>query len=141
TVKGRVVDPKGMPVEGVAVAGVFGEERIPLWRTTTDRDGGFEWRNVAPQAPQYCVAYANEKTSGESTVFSIEAGATQDIGSIVVPEGAGGVSLKGKNLAWRENRLLYGELQGRKSHKSNPAVIVYCDAKDATMVIEGLSAA
>jgi hypothetical protein len=140
-VKGRIVTEKGKPVEGAAVAGLFGEDGLTLWRTVSRGDGTFEWPDVIPQVPQQVIAYLDEKASSQAAAFTVEISGSKDLGDIVVADGMPRKSLYGKPLAWHENRLLAGTMPERKERKDRPAVVMYCSATDAPMVVEGITAA
>ena len=140
-VRGRVVDPKGMPVEGAVVAGLLGKDGLPVWRTTTGTDGTFMWPAVVPNVEHHCVVSMGQAEPRPAGAFSVEPAGQKDLGDLVFEGRGGGASWRGKTLLWHRNRLLAGTLPGRRERKGRPAVVAYCQPDEAAMVIEGLVAA
>ena len=141
SVRGRVVDPKDMPVEGAVVAGPLGKHGLPIWRTTTGTDGAFTWPAVVPDVEHHCVVSMGRAEPRPAVAFSVEPAGQEDLGALVFEGTGGGASWRGKTLLWHRNRLLAGRLPGRRERKGRPAVVAYCQPDEAAMVIEGLVAA
>jgi hypothetical protein len=139
-VKGRAVTPKGKPVPGAVVTGVYADGGMPLWRTITSETGAFEWRSVVPQVPQRAVIYVNDKASGDGVAFTLAPSETKDLGDVPVDESLPRPSLQGKPLAWAEHRVLSGDVPGRRERQGKPALVVYTEPADAAVAIEGLTA-
>ena len=147
TVRGHVVAEKNTPVAGAIVGAVFGEARLLLWQTVSDRAGAFEWGSVVPLVGQRCAAHAGGGAFGDSPPFELEEGEAKELGRIAVREKEDAArvrsvaGVRGKKLAWYDNRLVAGVLPDRKTRKRTPAVVVYCRADEAPMVLEALAAA
>jgi len=137
SVHGRVVDPKGVAIEGAVVAGLLGEDGLPLWRTTTGTDGTFTWPAVVPDVHYHAVVSIGQAEPRPAGAFSVEPAGQKDLGELVF-EGGRGASWRGKTLLWYRERLLAGTLPGRRERKGRPAVVAYCQPDEAAMVIEGL---
>jgi len=145
SVKGRVVTAKRQEIQGAVVGALFGEglldDPLWLWRTLANRHGVFEWRAVMPNVAQRCIAAAGEDASGESMPFSLEPSYSKDLGNVVVAEGVAADSIQGRPLKWYANPLLCGTLPDKRARKNKPAWVMYCEAEEAHMVIEGLTVA
>ena len=140
-VRGRVVTPKSKPIPGCVVAGLLGENGLPLWRTVSNGEGVFEWKSVVPKLPQRAVAGADQADATGGVSFATEASGSKDVGDIAGPEGLVRTSLLGAPLPWHDNRLLSGTLPDRKTRKTQPTVVVYCSVADALIAIESFSVA
>ncbi len=145
SVTGTVASAEGGPMKGAVVGAVFpgeeGEEALLLWRCVTNGDGAFRWEAAVPGIPQRCVAKAGAAETGESATYSLAPGATHDLGHIVVPEGEEGKSLASRVLRWQEGDLLCGRLPDKNEIRERPAVVLYCPADRAAIVIESLGVA
>lgn len=141
SVHGEVVAKRGKELVGAVVGAVLADapfaDDVLLWQTLA-RDGGvFEWGGVVPKAPLKIIAKAGADSVGESPDTTFEMGERKDVGRIVVEEGVSGKSLYGKELKWRDNPVI----GGAPSDAPRPGVVVYCNATEASAVIEGLSTA
>jgi hypothetical protein len=124
SVTGRVIDANGNPVPGIAVAAMYDDSDVTLWRTVTNKDGVFRWDSVIPQLPHRCVALAGETMIGQTDQFSIEPAGQKALTDITVREPKPGKSLLGEKLAGQ----------------SGAGVVIYCDSAEAPMVEEALAA-
>ena len=145
TTTGRVANGEGQPLGGIVVGAMYpgeaAEQSLLLWRGMTREDGEFTWDAVVPGVPQCCVAHSAAGREGKSAPFNLEPGGTQTLGSIVMPEAVSAPSLHGGRLAWHDNPLIAGVLPGPKERQDKAALVIYCRADEAAMVIEGLEEA
>ncbi|NLE39479.1 MAG: carboxypeptidase regulatory-like domain-containing protein, partial [Pirellulaceae bacterium] len=145
TVRGTVASAKGKPLEGAVVGAVFADDAsdppLPFWRTLSRPDGQFEWNGVVPYAPLRCVAQTGASASGFSARYTLEPSGSMDLGSLIVPEGGKQPTVYGKTLRWYEQPLAAGEMPTKEQRESSPAVVVYCAAHEAQVLLESLAGA
>lgn len=140
-VKGQLVSTRQRPVSGAVVTGMLGDDGLVLWRTVTNKDGVFEWTSIAAQATQHAAVQAGPNKSVNVAPFAVDGSATKDLGRITAPESASAVSLQGKPFPWDDLRLVGGALPDRAARRGIPAVLMFCEAADAAMAIDGLAVA
>jgi hypothetical protein len=138
-VSGRVVNSKSKPVAGCMVAGLLGDNGMPLWRTISGPDGGFKWGEIVPRLPQRLFAGENEAENG--IPYTIEPSSTKDLGDVSVSDGPPRTSLLGAQLPWTDVHSISGEVPDRKLRKSQPMIVVYCSAADAQIAVESFTVA
>ncbi|MDQ1255485.1 MAG: Carboxypeptidase regulatory-like protein [Candidatus Hydrogenedentes bacterium] len=145
SVHGQAISTETRGIEGATIGAVFTEDLVPeplwLWRTLAGGDGAFEWPAIVPLVPQQCRAVAGVNTSGESMPFNLEPGGSKDLGGIVVANGVRGASMKGRSLEWHENPVLAGQVPEKKERKNRPAWVMYCNADEAGVLLEGIAEA
>jgi hypothetical protein len=144
-VKGTVVNPKGKPVVGAVVGGLFqdegGNEPVQLWRTVSGKDGTFSWNGVIPFVPMACLAATGPDGFGRSMPFNASPGSVEDVGNVVIADTGGsdrknqGQTLLGEKLDWSE----YPVLSGTPSDVSHPTVLLYATAAEAPLYLQTLS--
>lgn len=141
-IHGVVNGDNGNPIEGAVVGAVFpgesADEDLLLWRCLSRTQGVFSWDAVIPGVPQICMARAGAQAEGESAPFNLEPGASKDIGPLTVPGGVSVALLNGKKVPWYENKLICGPVIDAKIARNAAAMVVYCPASQADMVIAGL---
>jgi hypothetical protein len=145
TVRGRIANAKGKPLEGVVVGAVFAQDAydppLPFWRTLSRKEGVFEWHCAVPYVPLRCVARAGDSASGLSAQFVLEPETVKDLGNLVVAEGEKAATVFGKPLRWYDLPLIAGALPSKKTCESTPAVVLYTGAQGAPMAAESLAEA
>ena len=144
TVSGVTVDDRGRPLAGVVVGGALAlDEFAPLviWRCVSGDDGAFRWPGVVPGAPQRCMAWAGKEARGESAPFNTAPGERKSLGNLVIADGEDQKSLLGERLRWEQLPPITGPIPGRDGLAGKRALVVYCMAQEADMVIEGLERA
>ncbi|MDP7639234.1 MAG: carboxypeptidase-like regulatory domain-containing protein, partial [Candidatus Hydrogenedentes bacterium] len=150
-VEGRVTSDKGKALEGAVVDGRFEHtalaKDIVLWRTLSNEDGGFAWAGAFPLVEnQYCTAQSQEDgvvqgPLGKSSSFYIDSLAIENVGNLVVRGGKRSRSAVGDRLRWYDARLQCGVLDDKRKLRETPALVMYCSAGEAAMVVEALSGA
>lgn len=123
SVTGRVLDVAGRPLPGVAVAAMYDDSDVMLWRTVTDKNGVFRWDYVIPLLPHRCVALSGEKMIGRSEPFSIDPAGQKNLEDIETYDSKPGKSLLGEKMG--------GQTGG---------VVIYCNSAEAPMVEEAIAA-
>ena len=149
-IQGRAVDDKGAAIAGAVVDGRTKPENIAdtliLWRTLSGPDGTFRWNGVVPHLPQYCVASTpgtsgTESPSGASASFITDFDPVENVGNVVVPQGADSPSLIGERLKWFDAPSLCGDPVDTKGQRGHPVLAVYCSADEAAYLCEAMSEA
>lgn len=131
-VQGRIVNEEGEPVEGAIVAGLVGEQGIPMWRTLTGPDGCFGWNACVSQVPLYCRVQDAAAKAEVTRAVTLDAGAKADLGNITLSGAAQGRSWLGQKL----DRASLRPVQGGDSGIHDPAVYIFC-APDEAAVVSG----
>lgn len=142
SVRGSVVDAKATPIEGAMVGAVFpgesADDDLLLWRCSTAKGGTFAWDAVIPGVPQVCVGRAGATADAQSEAFNLEPGASRTLAPLVIEAGTSAPTLLGKPLRWYENKSICGPVPEVKAAKKSPALVVYCPASQAAMVVAGM---
>lgn len=146
-VTGSVVDEDG-PVEGALVSGRYRHENIEamqtLWSTLTSKDGSFAWDGILAHVPQLCTA-RNPQDGGsdaaQSESFIVGPDELKVVPEFVIPVRELGRSSPGRTLAWYDNPPQCAATGNRRTLRNRPAAVVYCQPRDADMVVESLAKA
>ncbi len=141
TVSGTVLDARGNPAANVPVGAAFPEsaeaEPLLMWRTVTDAAGRFVWPAVPAGIPQQCAVGADSDVQAGPAPFNLAPGEAKELGNITIRQSASGRTPSGAPPAnWRAGTRLCGP-----EPAAGPALLVYCDAGEADLMVETLSAA
>lgn len=142
SVSGLVVNSRGRPVEGVAVAGMLRDpvfsEQVVVWRTVSGPTGAFRWPWCPANVVVRCLATDGSGAHGESAEVRTASGADADAGKVVLDVVQKSSSMLGKPLKWYEHAVLAGAVPEPSGAKSQPAVVVYCSSQEGPIVISTL---